>query len=177
VDELRPGHVAGDAVGVLAAPPDPPLHPRLDVLAHGLIDRGAEGVHAGAARGPARYDYEYKREGVANLFLVFEPLLGWRHVRVTDRRTAVDFAEVLRWVVEDLHPGARRVADQSQRAKVSQQSVEGWIDKGGAGLPDDAVARFTRKIAGGDPSYVERHGEWVKKLLALYRDGKPSRGE
>jgi hypothetical protein len=58
---------------------------------------------------PARYDYEYKREGVANLFMISEPLLGRRHVTVTQRRTAVDFAEVLRWVVEDLHPTARRV--------------------------------------------------------------------
>ena len=58
---------------------------------------------------PARYDYEYKREGVANLFMISEPLLGWRHVTVTERRTAVDFAEVLRWVVEDLHPDAGRV--------------------------------------------------------------------
>jgi hypothetical protein len=58
---------------------------------------------------PARYDYEYKREGVANLFMISEPLLGWRAVQVTDRRTAKDFAEVLRWVVEDLHPDADRV--------------------------------------------------------------------
>jgi DDE superfamily endonuclease len=55
---------------------------------------------------PARQDYEYKREGVANLFMVSEPLLGWRHVEVTDRRTAKDFAEVLRWLAEDLHPDA-----------------------------------------------------------------------
>src|SRR5262249_7129013 len=54
------------------------------------------------ARGrPARYDYEYRREGVANLFLIFEPLLAWRAVQVTARRTAVDFAEILRWLVED----------------------------------------------------------------------------
>jgi transposase len=58
---------------------------------------------------PARYDYEYRREGVANLFMISEPLLGWRHVTVTERRTAKDFAEVLRWVVEDLHPDAERV--------------------------------------------------------------------
>lgn len=57
---------------------------------------------------PARRDYEYRREGVANLFMISEPLLGWRHVAATDRRTAKDFAEVLRWVVEDLHPGAAR---------------------------------------------------------------------
>ncbi len=58
---------------------------------------------------PARYDYEYKREGVANLFMVSEPLLGWRAVRVTERRTARDFAEVLAWVVEDLHPEVKKV--------------------------------------------------------------------
>jgi hypothetical protein len=58
---------------------------------------------------PARYDYEYVRNGTANLFMAFEPLLGWRAVRVTQRRTAVDLAEVLRWLVEDVHDDADRV--------------------------------------------------------------------
>jgi hypothetical protein len=58
---------------------------------------------------PARYDYEYVRHGTANLFMVFEPLLGWRAVQVTERRTAADFAEVLRWLVEDLHDDAEKV--------------------------------------------------------------------
>lgn len=43
-----------------------------------------------------RYDYEYERCGTANLFMLFEPLAGYRHVKVTERRTAVDFAEVIR---------------------------------------------------------------------------------
>ena len=58
---------------------------------------------------PARHDYEYKREGTANLFMISEPLPGWRHVEVTDRRTAKDFAEVLGWLAEDLHPDADRL--------------------------------------------------------------------
>jgi hypothetical protein len=58
---------------------------------------------------PARYDYEYVRNGTANLFLAFEPLIGWRAVQATERRTARDFAAVLRWLVEDLHPDARTV--------------------------------------------------------------------
>jgi hypothetical protein len=58
---------------------------------------------------PARYDYEYVRNGTANLFLTFEPLIGWRAVQATERRTAKDFAAVLRWLVEDLHPDARTV--------------------------------------------------------------------
>jgi DDE superfamily endonuclease len=58
---------------------------------------------------PERFDYEYVRNGTANLFLVSEPLLGWRAVRVTQRRTAKDFAEVLRWLVEDVHADAEKV--------------------------------------------------------------------
>jgi DDE superfamily endonuclease len=58
---------------------------------------------------PARYDYEYVRNGTANLFMAFEPLVGWRAAQVTDRRTAKDFAEVLRWLAEDVHPEAERV--------------------------------------------------------------------
>ena len=49
---------------------------------------------------PERFDYEYVRNGTVNLFMISEPLLGWRHVEVTQRRTAHDFAEVVRWVVE-----------------------------------------------------------------------------
>jgi DDE superfamily endonuclease len=45
---------------------------------------------------PARHDYEYERNGTANLFMMFAPLEGWRHVEVTDRHTAVDYAHVLK---------------------------------------------------------------------------------
>ena len=44
----------------------------------------------------ARYDHEYQRNGTANLFMMFAPLEGWRHVKVTDRHTALDYAQVLK---------------------------------------------------------------------------------
>ena len=53
-------------------------------------------------RRPARCDYEYKRNGVANLFMLFAPLEGWRHVEVTQRRTAIDYARILRDLA-DIH--------------------------------------------------------------------------
>ena len=56
-----------------------------------------------------RFDYEYTRNGTANLFMISEPLTGWRHVEVTDRRTAVDFAEVVRALVEEVYPEAEEV--------------------------------------------------------------------
>ena len=57
---------------------------------------------------PARHDYEYKRNGTANLFMLFAPLEGWRHVEVTERRTAIDYAHVLRDLADIHFPKARR---------------------------------------------------------------------
>ena len=56
-----------------------------------------------------RYDTEYQRNGTRNRFLFCEPKGGWRHVEVTGRRTAVDFAHQMRWLVEEAYPHARVV--------------------------------------------------------------------
>ena len=58
---------------------------------------------------PARHDYEYERNGVANLFMVFAPLEGWRHVKVTDRHTAIDYAHVLRDLSDTHFPDAAKI--------------------------------------------------------------------
>jgi len=57
----------------------------------------------------AHDDYEYERHGVANLFMFFAPLLGWRHVQVTDRRTRVDWAHAMRELVDVHFPDAPKV--------------------------------------------------------------------
>ena len=51
---------------------------------------------------PARFDYEYERNGTANAFMLFAPLEGWRHVKITERRTCVDYAQVLK-ELSDVH--------------------------------------------------------------------------
>ena len=53
-----------------------------------------------------RYDTEYQRNGTRNLFMFCEPKGGWRHVEVTGRRTAVDFAEQMKWLVDEAYPDA-----------------------------------------------------------------------
>ena len=58
---------------------------------------------------PARHDYEYQRNGTANLFMLFAPLEGWRHVEVTDRRTARDYAQVLKDLSDTHFPAARKI--------------------------------------------------------------------
>jgi uncharacterized small protein (DUF1192 family) len=58
---------------------------------------------------PARHDYEYERNGTANLFMLFAPLEGWRHVEVTDRHTALDYATLLKQLSDEYFPGAARI--------------------------------------------------------------------
>jgi len=58
---------------------------------------------------PVRYDYEYERAGVANLFLFSEPLTGWRQVTVTERRTAIDYAQQMKSLVDEVYPSAIRI--------------------------------------------------------------------
>jgi hypothetical protein len=65
--------------------------------------RGSIAAKKGKAK---REDYEYQREGWANLFVAVEPLLGKRRVDVTDRRTAVDFARFLKIVSDEMYPEA-----------------------------------------------------------------------
>lgn len=57
----------------------------------------------------AKEDYEYERNGTANLFMLFEPLGGWRHVKVTERRTKIDFAHVIRELCDEHFPTAEKI--------------------------------------------------------------------
>jgi hypothetical protein len=90
-----------------------PFDPRrplvcLDEASKQLVGETRTPVPAACGR-PERYDYEYVRNGTANLFLVAAPLEGWRHVEVTERRTARDFAGVLRWLADDLLGEAEKI--------------------------------------------------------------------
>ena len=53
-----------------------------------------------------RFDYEYQRNGTRNLFMICEPLAGWRHVEVTEHRTMKDFAHQMKWLVDEQYPEA-----------------------------------------------------------------------
>ena len=73
-----------------------------------LIGHTREPVGARSGR-LQRYDYEYKRNGTRNLFVFCEPKGGRRHIEVTKRRTSVDFAEQMRWLVDEAYPDVRTV--------------------------------------------------------------------
>ena len=89
-----------------------PSHPavRSDEMPVQLV--GEARVPRPPARGRrARYDYEYWRNGAANLFVRFEPKAGRRHVDATERRTKVDFAGQMKWLVDERYPEAAEVRE------------------------------------------------------------------
>lgn len=76
-----------------------PYYPRYPVVCfdeklYQLVSEGRQPLPAVPGK-PGRYDDEYRREGTGNLFIFFQPLRGWRHIKVTERRTARDFAQCL----------------------------------------------------------------------------------
>lgn len=100
---------------------------------------------------PERFDYEYVRNGTANLFLVSEPLSGWRAVRVTDRRTATDFAEVVRWLAEEVHPEAERIVlvmDNLNTHKVASLYEA---------FPPEQARRIAERL---EIHHTPKHGSW-----------------
>src|SRR6266581_3798662 len=97
-----------DVLEVYQRPRDPErLVVCLDETSKQMIVETREPIPAKPGR-KARHDYEYARNGVANLFMMFAPLEGWRHVNATDRRTAIDYAHALK----DLSDAAKIVLVQ-----------------------------------------------------------------
>jgi transposase len=90
--------------------PDDPRRPQvcLDETSTQLVADTRESLPATPGQ-PARVDYEYDRKGTANLFMVFEPLAGQRQAKVTERRTAVDFAPLIQELVDTHSPQAEKM--------------------------------------------------------------------
>ena len=110
-------------------------------------------VPLGVLKGsPRRYDTEYERNGVSNLFMIFAPLLGFRHVEVTDRRTSIDFAHICRDLVDQHFPNAEKillVCDNLNTHKPASFYK--------AFQPDEA-RRTAEKI---EFHYTPKHGSWL----------------
>jgi hypothetical protein len=122
-----------------------------DEASRQLIGEVTPPIPAGPGQ-PERFDYEYVRNGTANLFMIFEPLLGWRAVQVTERRTAKDFAEVVRWLVEEVHEEAEKivlVVDNLNTHKPASLYEA---------FPPEQARRIAERI---EWHYTPKHGSWL----------------
>ena len=101
---------------------------------------------------PARHDYEYERNGVANLFMVFAPLEGWRHVKVTDRHAAVDYAHVLKELSDTHFPSAKQI--QLVQDNLSTHTAASLY----AAFPAPEARRLAMRF---EWHYTPKHGSWL----------------
>jgi transposase len=99
-----------------------------------------------------RYDYEYRREGTCNLFMLFQPLQGWRHVKVTDRRTAKDFAYCMQELVDVHFPKAAVISVVLDNLNTHTPAALYEA------FPPAEARRLLRKL---DWRYTPKHGSWL----------------
>jgi hypothetical protein len=100
----------------------------------------------------ARHDYEYERNGTANLFMLFAPLEGWRHVEVTDRHTAVDFAHVLKDLSDTHFPKAKKIV--LMKDNLNTHKPASLYEAFPAAEARRLVERF-------EWHYTPKHGSWL----------------
>ena len=100
----------------------------------------------------ARYDHEYKRNGTVNLFMVFEPLAGKRHVKVTRRRTKKDWAGCVREVVDEMYPAAERIVLVMDNLNTH---TPGSLYEA---FPPDEAKRIADRL---EIHYTPKHGSWL----------------
>lgn len=101
---------------------------------------------------PKRVDYEYRRNGVANLFMMFDPHAAWRHVKVTGRRTRIDFAECVRELVDEWYPDADKIVLVMDN--LNTHSIGSLYE---AFTPVEAW-RLTKKL---EIHHTPKHGSWL----------------
>ncbi len=141
-----------DVLDLYAAEPDP-LRPLvcLDEKPYQLLSEVREPLPAAPGR-PRKEDHEYRREGTCNLFLFFAPHDCWRHVDVTERRTAVDFAHELQWLVDVRYPQAEVI-----RLVTDNLNTHSPASLYKTFAPAEAL-RIARKI---EWHYTPKHGSWL----------------
>jgi DDE superfamily endonuclease len=101
---------------------------------------------------PARYDYEYVRNGSANLFMFFEPLAGRRIVKATERRTRCDWAEAVRQLVDEQYPEAEKVV--LVHDNLNTHTLGSLYEA----FPPAEAARMASKL---EIHYTPKHGSWL----------------
>src|SRR5262245_13389685 len=101
---------------------------------------------------PARQDYEYERKGVCNQLMMCEPLRGWRHVRVSQRRTRRDYADCIRDLTDVHYPRGKKI-------RLVQDNLN---THDGASLYEAFAPAEARRILDKiEWHYTPKHGSWL----------------
>ena len=114
---------------------------------------------------PRREDYEYERAGTRNLFLTCEPRRGWRHVAITRQRTMRDFAQQMRWLVDEAYPDVpviRLVLDNLNTHRMASLYET---------FPAAEAPRIAKRL---EFHHTPKHGSWLNPVLSLSKGWRRS---
>lgn len=123
----------------------------MDELSKQLVGETRTPIPAAPGQ-PERYDYEYVRHGVGNLFIFFEPLAGRREVKVTERRTMLDWAEAVRELVDVHYPAAEKIV-----LVMDNLNTHG-IGSLYEAFPPAEARRLAQKL---EIHHTPKHGSWL----------------
>ena len=141
-----------DVLDIYQLPYDP-KHPQvcMDEASKQLVSEVIQPIPAKIGQ-PEIYDYEYERQGVANLFVLFEPLRGWREIKITERRTKQDWALLIKELVDVHYPDAEtiRLVMDNLNTHVPSSLYETF-------QPAEAK-RILNKL---EIHYTPKHGSWL----------------
>ena len=101
---------------------------------------------------PKRVDYQYERNGTANLFMLCEPMAGWRHVKVTEQRTAIDYAHLLKDLVDQHYPDALLITIVQDNLNTHSPAS---LYKA---FPPQEARRILQRL---EFCYTPKHGSWL----------------
>ena len=102
-----------------------------------------------------RVDFEYERRGTANVLLAFEPLKGRREMRVTERRRKLEFADMMRYLLDDLYPEVERI--RLVVDNLNTHSPAAFYES----FPPEEARRMSKKI---EFVYTPKHGSWLNMV-------------
>ena len=125
---------------------------------------------------PLRYDFEYRREGTCNLFILLQPLAGWRHVKVTAQRTKQDFAGCMKDLVEIHFPEAEKISVVLDNLNTHSPAAfyEAFLPEQAWQLTGGDLPAVAQHLSGGTKDYLgNRKPQCWKVRAACEGEGIP----
>lgn len=124
----------------------------MDEKPYQLLDEYLAPIPMSESNHIEKYDCEYVRKGSCSIFMFTEPLAGWRSAQALPRRTAVDWATKMKWLIDDVYPDAQKIVLVMDN--LNTHSVASFYKA----FPPDEAFRLSQKL---EIHYTPKHGSWL----------------
>jgi len=117
-----------------------------------LLDERREPVPMGKTNRTLKQDYEYERMGTCSIFMFCEPLAGWRHTSALPQRTKIDWANQMKWLLDEQYPNAKKVV--AVMDNLNTHGIHSFYDA----FPPEEAFRLAQRL---EIHFTPKHGSWL----------------